>query len=60
MNSIDTRLFQKDIKMENAIPTDSVLKRHYEATHGKTTQSKSAASNSSGGFMSWLKKLFGG
>jgi len=50
--------------MEDAIPTDSVLRRHYEASKGETKQtSQSAAtpsSNSSGGFMSWLKSLFGG
>jgi hypothetical protein len=44
--------------MENAIPTDSVLRRHYEATHGKNTQNK--PSQSGGGFMCWLKRIFGG
>jgi hypothetical protein len=43
--------------MENAIPTDSVLRRHYEATHANNNQSK--PSQSSGGFMCWLKKIFG-
>ncbi|MEM7400779.1 MAG: hypothetical protein AAF304_02380 [Pseudomonadota bacterium] len=46
--------------MNNSAPTDSVLRRHYEATHGKTSQSKTAGSGSGGGFLCWLKKLFGG
>ena len=46
--------------MDNAVPTDSVLRRHYEAQNGRTTQSKSSQSSDSGGFMGWLKKLFGG
>ncbi len=45
--------------MDNAIPTDSVLRRHYEATHPSSTQGKSS-SQQSGGFMYWLKKIFGG
>jgi len=44
--------------MENTIPTDSVLRRHYEATHPQSGQQKT--SQSSGGFMCWLKRLFGG
>jgi len=44
--------------MDNAIPTDSVLRRHYEATHGNNDQSNS--SQSGGGFMCWLKRIFGG
>ena len=48
--------------MENAIPTDSVLRRHYEATHGqrRDQNNQSKPSQSSGGIMCWLKKLFGG
>ena len=47
--------------MENAIPTDSVLRRHYNATHSKSDQSQANTGSKSGsGFMSWLKKLFGG
>jgi len=47
--------------MDNAVPTDSVLRRHYEATHGQIGKSnQSNASQSGGGFMCWLKKLFGG
>jgi len=47
--------------MENAVPTDSVLRRHYESTHGKTSQAIAAqTSKNNGGFMCWLKKLFGG
>jgi len=44
--------------MENTIPSDSVLRRHYNATHPQTSQNK--ASQNSGGVMCWLKKLFGG
>jgi len=44
--------------MNDAIPTDSVLRRHYEASHGKRSQNK--PSQNSGGFMHWLKRLFGG
>ena len=44
--------------MDNAIPTDSVLRRHYEAQNGKTTQSSSSQQKNSGGFMCWLKNLF--
>ncbi|MDH3609935.1 MAG: hypothetical protein OEQ24_11940 [Gammaproteobacteria bacterium] len=44
--------------MENAIPTDSVLRRHYEATHSKSSQNKPSQSND--GFMCWLKRIFGG
>lgn len=43
--------------MDNAIPTDSVLRRHYEATHSQTNQNK--PSHSTGGFMCWLKRIFG-
>ena len=46
--------------MDNAIPTDSVLRRHHESQFGKTTQTRSAQQKDSGGFMCWLKKLFGG
>ena len=47
--------------MDNAVPTDSVLRRHYEAAHGNSNQSQAnTSSNNSGGFMCWLKKLFGG
>ena len=45
--------------MDNAVPTDSVLRRHYEAQNKNPTQAKSSQNDSSG-FMSWLKKLFGG
>ncbi len=43
--------------MDNAIPTDSVLRRHYEATRNKT--SPNTPSQSGGGFMGWLKRIFG-
>jgi len=46
--------------MENVIPTDSVLRRHYEATQNKTTSQNSASQSSGGGLMCWLKRLFGG
>ena len=45
--------------MENTIPTDSVLRRHYESTHGKA-RGNAGASKSGGGLMCWLKKLIGG
>lgn len=45
--------------MNTAVPTDSVLRRHYEAS--KQTQSgKNASTQDSGGLFSWLKRLFGG
>jgi len=44
--------------MQDAIPTDSVLRRHYEASHDNTSQNKPP--QNSGGFMGWLKRLFGG
>ncbi|MGH1538133.1 MAG: hypothetical protein ACRBDX_08825 [Gammaproteobacteria bacterium] len=44
--------------MDNAIPTDSVLRRHYESAHNETKQSQS--SQNGGGFMCWIKRLFGG
>ena len=46
--------------MDNALPTDSVLRRHYEAQNGKATQTRSSQQKNSAGFMCWLKKLFGG
>ena len=44
--------------MQDAIPTDSVLRRHYEASHGKISQNKPIQKD--GGIMYWLKRLFGG
>ena len=44
--------------MNSEIPTDSVLRRHYEATHNQTSQNKTTKNNSD--FMCWLKKNFGG
>lgn len=51
--------------MSDTIPTDSVLRRHYEAMHGKQPESgqqdtQSAAQPDSGGFFGWLKKVFCG
>lgn len=47
--------------MSDAIPTDSVLRRHYEAMHGKQSEAKQpTAQQSSGGFLCWLKRVFGG
>ena len=43
--------------MNSAIPTDSVLRRHYEATHRGQTLTNSQ-SKSKGGILSWLKKIF--
>jgi hypothetical protein len=60
---------------ENKVPEDSVLRRHYEthqkmmgasgdsSAHGassRTTGSNAPAQSSGGGFMGWLKRLFGG
>jgi len=61
-NYNDNNLTSEGMKMENAIPTDSVLRRHYEATHGHSmnNNSQNQSTQSSGGFMCWLKKLFGG
>ena len=53
--------------MSDTIPTDSVLRRHYEAMHGKQPEAgqrapqqdaQSAAQPDSGGFFGWLKKIF--
>jgi len=45
--------------MDNAVPTDSVLRRHYEASQDNSNQS-SSSQNSNGGLLCWLKRLFGG
>ncbi|MCZ6565691.1 MAG: hypothetical protein O6852_06100 [Gammaproteobacteria bacterium] len=48
--------------MNNAVPTDSVLRRHYEATHGQqspTNKATKAAKECCGGFMRWLKRISG-
>lgn len=45
--------------MINAVPTDSVLRRHYEASHGKLSGNKEP-SQSGGGVLGWLKRIFGG
>lgn len=53
--------------MSDTIPTDSVLRRHYEAMQGKQPEAEqrvsqqdtqSAAQSDSGGFFGWLKKVF--
>lgn len=52
--------------MSDTIPTDSVLRRHYEAIHGKPSenkqplQQKTQTAQPSGGFLGWLKKVFCG
>ncbi len=52
--------------MNNGIPTDSVLRRHYEAAHAKPSeeapgQSENApARQATDGFFAWLKRVFGG
>ena len=48
--------------MDNAIPTDSVLRRHYEASQSKPSQNNTPSQNdnSNSGIMGWLKRLFGG
>ena len=43
--------------MSTAVPTDSVLRRHYEASHGKQAGHKTQ-SECKGGFISWLKRIF--
>lgn len=45
--------------MSSAVPTDSVLRRHYEATHKNQAGNKGSSQNQSG-LISWLKRLFGG
>lgn len=45
--------------MSSAVPTDSVLRRHYEATHKNQAGNKESSQNQSG-LISWLKRLFGG
>ena len=45
--------------MVKSIPTDSVLRRHYEAVHGKKYANKEQSKNR-GGFLSWLKRKFFG
>ena len=44
--------------MDNAVPTDSALRRHYEASHGKRPASSSSSQNK-GGVFGWLKRIFG-
>lgn len=45
--------------MSSAVPTDSVLRRHYEATHKNQVENKKS-NHTQGGIFSWLKRLFGG
>ena len=45
--------------MSSAAPTDSVLRRHYEATHKNQAEDNKSA-QTQGGVFSWLKRLFGG
>ncbi len=47
------------MNMSSATPTDSVLRRHYEATHRKQSPDNNQSQNK-GGFISWLKKIFSG
>ncbi len=52
--------------MSDTIPTDSVLRRHYEAMQGKQAGQRAApqqdtqpaAQSDNGGFFGWLKKIF--
>ena len=46
--------------MSGAAPTDSVLRRHYEATHKSQSRSTKTTQNQGGGLICWLKRLFGG
>ncbi len=41
----------------NVIPTDSVLRRHYEASHAKQV-AKNIQSQGKGGLLTWLKRIF--
>jgi len=68
LRSNSKTLIKGVVKMNNAVPTDSVLRRHYEATHGqqsptnkatKAAKAAKAAKECCGGFMSWLKRIFG-
>ncbi len=52
--------------MSDTIPTDSVLRRHYDAIHGKQSENGQPAQQEtqpvqpSSGFVGWLKKIFCG
>jgi hypothetical protein len=49
--------------MDNTAPTDSVLRRHYEASRPNPIDDQnklSQHSNTGGGLMNWLKRIFGG
>ncbi len=62
LRSNSKTLIKGVVKMNNAVPTDSVLRRHYEATHGQqspTNKATKAAKECCGGFMRWLKRIFG-
>ncbi len=59
LRSNSKTLIKGVVKMNNAVPTDSVLRRHYEATHGQQSPTNKATKECCGGFMSWLKRIFG-
>ena len=62
LRSNSKTLIKGVVKMNNAVPTDSVLRRHYEATHGQqspTNKATKTAKECCAGFMSWLKRIFG-
>jgi len=57
----NNKILRKEVvKMNNTVPTDSVLKRHYEATHGQKSSTNKATKKCSGGILDCLKKIFGG
>ena len=47
--------------MSDSVPTDSVLRRHYEAANKKepVNQTPQTPPENQGGFGAWLKKVFG-
>ena len=60
--SVSSSILKDDIEDENmstAIPTDSVLRRHYETMQGRHMR-RQASSQCKGGFLSWLRKIFSG
>jgi len=59
LRSNSKTLIKGVVKMNNAVPTDSVLRRHYEATHGQQSPTNKTIKECCGGFKSWLKRIFG-